>query len=79
MGPGDNMAATFTDPMNSLPNIPCLETNRSNWTVFLLHFQEAMEAYGKWEHFNGTSTYPVPTDANAPTTDEKKAIANETR
>jgi len=30
-----------------------------NWTVFKLHFQDALDAKGFWGHFDGTTIFPA--------------------
>ena len=54
-------------------SVPRLEPNGSNWVIFSMRFQEAMEANLKWSHFDGSATRPVPKDAKNPTDDEKKS------
>ena len=66
-------AITISDPLPT--SVPRLETNGSNWAIFSMRFQEAMEANQKWGHFDGTATRPVPADAAKPTPDEVKAGA----
>jgi len=67
------MAATISDPLPT--TLPRLEPAGSNWAIFSMHFQEAMEANQKWQHFNGTSAHPVPVDDKNPTNVEAKAMA----
>ena len=64
-------AITISDPLPT--SVPCLETNGSNWVIFSMCFQEAMEANQKWGHFDGTTLCPVPKDTLKPTTDKVKA------
>ena len=64
-------AITISDPLPT--SVPRLETNGSNWAIFSMRFQEAMEANQKWGHFDSTATCPVPADASKPTPDEFKA------
>src|ERR1700678_1351900 len=49
------------------PSIPKLDPAGTNWTVFLFHFQDAIDAKGFWGHFDGSSVSPAlsnpPTDA----------------
>ena len=66
-------AITISDPLPT--SVPHLETNGSNWAIFSMRFQEAMEANQKWGHFDGTTTRPVPADTAKPTPDEVKAGA----
>ncbi len=70
------MATAVTEnPSITIPNVPRLELSGSNWAIFLLRFQEAMEANQKWGHFDGSSTHPAPVDPDKPTDDEKAAQA----
>jgi len=55
-------------------NIPQLEADGSNWAIFTMQFQEAMQATQCWSHFNGTSTSPTAKDPNKPTDVKKKEI-----
>src|SRR6266404_9315793 len=74
MGPGlTAMAATISDPLPT--TLPRLEPTGSNWAIFSMRFQEAMEANQKWRHFDGTSARPVPVDDKNPTDVEAKAMA----
>ena len=44
---------------DTLPaSIPKLETSRKNWLLFLICFQLAVKAKGKWSHFDGTVSRP---------------------
>ena len=53
---------TATALANTLPSsIPKLDASGLNWAIFLLCFQDAIEAKGYWGHFNGTTPWPVPT------------------
>jgi hypothetical protein len=71
------MAAAVTEnPPITIPNVPCLEPSGSNWAIFSLRFQEAMEANRKWGHFDGSSTRPAAADPNKPTDEEKAAQAD---
>ncbi len=76
MGPG-TMAAAVTDshPI-TIPNVLCLEPSGANWAIFTLRFQKAMQANQKWGHFDGSSTCPIPANANKPTNDKKAAMAD---
>ena len=66
-------AITMNDPLPT--SVPRLEPNGSNWAIFSMRFQEAMEANQKWGHFDGSTAHPVPADPSKPTDDEKKAMA----
>jgi hypothetical protein len=54
-----------TNPMSDpyATSVPRLEPTRSNWAIFSMWFQEAMEANQKWSHFTGTPNRPAPADA----------------
>ena len=71
MGPALTTANTMSDPLAT--SVPRLDTTGSNWAIFSMRFQEAMEANRKWSHFSGTPGRPVPADANKVTDEEKKA------
>ena len=76
MGP-DPIAASITDSLSiTVPNILHLEPSRVNWAIFLICFQEAMEANGKWGHFNGTNKCPELANASTPSDNNHKVIAN---
>jgi len=57
-----------------LGTIPSLQDDISNWAVFAMRFQEAMEAMNRLGHFDGTTICPVPKDTAHPTNTEKQAI-----
>ena len=73
MGSGTMAAAVTENPSITIPNIPCLKPSGSNWAIFLLRFQEAMEANWKWGHFDRSSMHPTAADPSKPTDDEKAA------
>jgi len=53
-------------------SVPKLDASGLNWAVFLLHFQDAVEAKGYWGHFDGISECPAatkPEDLPATTAD----------
>jgi len=62
-----------------------LDASGLNWAVFLLHFQDAIEAKGYWGHFDGTNEHPAAlkpedlpattADAPAPATPSAKDLA----
>jgi hypothetical protein len=76
MGPGTMAAAVTENPSIIIPNVPRLEPSGSNWAIFLLRFQEAMEANRKWGHFDGSSKCPASADPEKPT-DKEKAVQAE--
>src|SRR6266702_7625579 len=72
MGPA--LPAAMSDPLPT--SVPRLDPTGSNWAIFSMRFQEAMEANQKWGHFDGKSPCPVPAVVNKPTDDEKKEVAD---
>jgi hypothetical protein len=51
--------STITTLTDSLPlDIPKLLSTGMNWAIFDLHFSSAVQAKGKWGHFDGTETPP---------------------
>ncbi|KAI9444333.1 hypothetical protein H4582DRAFT_2071907 [Lactarius indigo] len=61
---------------NPLPtSVPCLDPTGSNWAIFSMCFEEAMEANQKWGHFTSSTICPVPSDINKPTNEEKEELA----
>ena len=57
-----------------LTTIPSLHDDASNWAIFAMHFQEAMEAMNRWGHFDGSTMHPVLKGTTHPTTTEVQAI-----
>jgi len=71
------MSTSTPSTIEQLPsNIPHLETDGLNWAIFIMCFQEVMQANQKWGHFDGSSTCPIPANANKPTNDKKAAMAD---
>jgi len=66
-------ATTMNDPLPT--SVPRLDPTGSNWAIFSMRFQEAMEANQKWGHFDGSVTRPAPSDVDKPTDDEKTDMA----
>jgi hypothetical protein len=63
------MSATTTALADTLPSsIPKLDPAGTNWTVFLFRFQDAIDAKGFWDHFDGSS--PMPTMSILPKEEE---------
>ena len=48
--------------------MPKLDASGLNWAIFLICFQNAVEAKGFWSHFDGTN--PVPALSSPATADE---------
>jgi len=63
-------ALTTTDLLPS--SMPKLMSNGLNWTTFIMHFQDAIEAKGLWGYFDGTSV--CPTLSATPTAEEESAL-----
>ena len=68
-------SVTTTSLSDTLPSsIPKLDASGINWAIFSVCFQDAIEAKGFWNHFDGSSirpeqTYtPQITDADGTTT-----------
>ena len=70
MGPG-LPTNIMSDPYAN--SVPHLEPNGSNWAIFSMRFQEAMEDNLKWSHFDGSATCPVLKDAKNPTDGKNKS------
>ena len=52
---------TATSLSDTLPSsIPKLDSTGSNWAIFRVRFQDAVEAKGFWAHYDGSKTRPVP-------------------
>jgi hypothetical protein len=52
--------STITALTDSFPSdIPKLLSNSVNWAIFNLRFLSAVQAKGKWGHFDGTVTPPL--------------------
>jgi hypothetical protein len=73
MGPAMPTSNPMSDPYAT--SVPHLKPTGSNWAIFSMRFQEAMEANQKWGHFDGSATRPVPTDDKNPTDDKTKAAS----
>ena len=56
-------ATSLSDSLSS--SMPKLESTGTNWAVFEIHFCDAIEAKGFWDHFNGTSIHPVTVSITA--------------
>jgi hypothetical protein len=67
--------STPSPAIEQLPsNIPHLETDGSNWAIFIMRFREAMQATCHWPYFKGTVSCPTVKDPSKVTDAEKKAI-----
>jgi hypothetical protein len=52
-------SATTTSLSDTLPSsIPKLDASGINWAIFSVRLQDAIEAKGFWNHFDGSSTRP---------------------
>ena len=58
--------ASLSDSL--LSSVPKLDASGLNWAIFLICFQDAVEAKGFWGHFDGSS--PVPMSLSPVTADE---------
>jgi len=54
--------------------VPHLDSEGSNWAVFVRRLQRAMAINGRWGHFDGSDPRPVPKDSKHPTDVEDQAI-----
>ena len=58
--------SSVTTLANSLPSsVPKLDSSSLNWAIFLLCFQDAMEAKGYWGYFDGSAPCPITTSVTA--------------
>jgi hypothetical protein len=57
-----------------MTHIPHLEEDGSNWAVFSTRFREAMQAAGRWGHYDGTTPRPSPATVRT-----RRATAEEAR
>jgi hypothetical protein len=56
------MSTTVPVTTDTLPsNVPKLDIKGTNWAIFSLRFQIAVEAKELWDHFDGTNQSPVGT------------------
>ena len=56
------MSTTTTSLSDTLPSsIPKLDASGINWAIFSVRLQDAIEAKGFWNHFDGSSTRPEQT------------------
>jgi hypothetical protein len=73
------MSTATTSLSDTLPSsIPKLDASGINWAIFSVRFQDAIEAKGFWDHFDGSSIRPeqsytaVVTAADGSTTGGKE-------
>ena len=57
-----------------LSSVPKLDPTGLNCAIFSVHFQDAVEAKGFWDHFDGAETCPVAANLEEPTNDEETII-----
>jgi len=70
--PSENASGSDrTDRLHTL--IPRLNPDGTNWAMFRMCFEEAMDTTGRWGYFDGTEMRPVPVDNNNVTEEEKEA------
>ena len=65
-------ATALADQLSS--SVPKLDSSGKNWAIFLIHFQDAVEAKGFWGHFDGTEPCPQPDVKDQATADENPAV-----
>src|SRR6266853_967425 len=67
--------STSYTAIEQLPsNIPHLKTDGSNWAIFIMQFQEAMQATRRWPFFEGTISVPTVKDPSKISEAKKKEI-----
>ena len=54
--------------------VPHLDSEGSNWAVFVRRLQRAMAINGHWGHFDSSDPRPIPKDSKHPTDVEDQAI-----
>ena len=60
------LSTTIPITTDTLPgNVPKLDIKGTNWAIFSLRFQTAVEAKELWPHFDGTCICPVGTTTTA--------------
>ncbi len=65
---------TPSPSIEQLPaNIPRLETDGSNWAIFIIRFRKAMKVTRHWGFFDSTNSYPALKDPLKPMDEEKAA------
>jgi hypothetical protein len=71
--------STITALTDSLPlDVLKLLSTGVNWAIFDIHFSSAVQAKGKWGHFDGTITSP-PMPSNPPLPSELATVAQWTK
>jgi hypothetical protein len=55
------VTASLSDTLPS--TVPLLDASGSNWAIFVFRFQDAVEAKGFWDHFDGSSSRPIAANA----------------
>ena len=69
------VTSASTSLADQLPSsIPKLDSSGTNWAIFSVRFQDAVEAKGFWSHFDGSEQCPVAANASAPTETETAKI-----
>jgi len=65
------MSTAPTSLSNTLPSsFSKLNASGLNWAIFAVHFQDAIEAKGFWDHFPGIIVRPAAADKPALTAKE---------
>lgn len=55
------ITASLSDTL--LSTVPMLNASGSNWAIFVFRFQDAVEAKGFWDHFDGLASRPMAANA----------------
>ncbi len=64
--------ASLSDTLSS--TVPMLDASGCNWAIFVFRFQDAVEAKGFWDHFDGSASRPIAANAT-PTAMETIAMS----
>jgi len=74
MGPA-LLASNPTSLSDTLPSsVPKLDGTGSNWAIFQVRFQDAVEAKGFWGHFDNSNPRPKAAVDGKPTEEETTAL-----
>jgi len=65
------ITASLSDTLSL--TVPLLNASGSNWAIFVFRFQDAVEAKGFWDHFDGSASCPIAASAT-PTAAETIAM-----
>ncbi|KAJ8585858.1 hypothetical protein M405DRAFT_744574 [Rhizopogon salebrosus TDB-379] len=68
--------STLPITTDTLPNnVPKLDVKGTNWAIFSLRFQIAVEAKELWMHFDGTNPPPCPNGTTIPSPPDPDDLA----